>query len=56
MPRTGDGPFPRFVREFLTAIGQHNNISEDYVIDVIKDARTQARKSPSKSAPSPFDG
>jgi hypothetical protein len=53
-PGAGEGPFARFVRAFLTAIGQDEK-SEDYVIDVIKDARIEARKNPRKSKPSPFD-
>ena len=53
-PGAGDGPFARFVREFLAAIGQGDK-SKHYVFDVIKDARTHAREHPSKSTPSPFN-
>ena len=51
-PGTGEGPFARFVREFLTAIGQIDNISDQYVIDAIQDARDKARE---KYKTSPFD-
>lgn len=52
-PGTGDGPFGRFVHEFLRAIGQGAK-SRQYVIDVIKDARAQARKHANNSTSSPF--
>ena len=53
-PGAGDGPFARFVREFLAAVGQ-DNVSQKYVTDAIKDAPTQARENSSKSTLSPFD-
>lgn len=52
-PGACDGPFARFVHEFLRAIGQGAK-SRQYVIDVIKDARAQARKRAINSTSSPF--
>jgi hypothetical protein len=53
-------PFVPFVREFLAAVGQPQkstggDTSPDYVVEMIKYARRQARKNPSRFAPSPFD-
>ena len=55
-PGAGDGPFAKFVMEFLTALG-HRNIQYESAIDAIKDARRWALKRPaaSKWGPSPFD-
>lgn len=55
-PGAGDGPFAKFVMEFLTALGRHN-IQYESVIDAIKDARRWALKRPAatKWGPSPFD-
>jgi hypothetical protein len=55
-PGAGDGPFAKFVMEFLTALGRRN-IEYESVIDAIKDARTWSlmRATANKSGPSPFD-
>jgi hypothetical protein len=55
-PGAGDGPFARFVYEFLIAIGR-NNIKPESLVDAIKDTRARARTRPAaaKSGPSPFD-
>jgi hypothetical protein len=55
-PGAGDGPFAKFVMEFLTALGRHN-IQYASLIDAIKDARRWALKRPAatKWGPSPFD-
>jgi hypothetical protein len=55
-PGAGEGPFARFVYEFLTAVGR-GNIEYESVIDAIKDARARARMRPAggRWGPSPFD-
>jgi hypothetical protein len=53
-PGAGRGPFVRFVCAFLAAIGKAN-ISEDYVIELARAARSSARTRPSGWASSPFD-
>jgi hypothetical protein len=55
-PGAGDGPFARFVYEFLIAIGR-NNIEYESLVDAIKDTRARVRTRPAaaKSGPSPFD-
>ena len=50
-----DGPFARFVREFLDAVGQEGRISERHLVEIIEDACTQACENPSGWASSPFD-
>jgi hypothetical protein len=52
-PGAGDGPFAKFVCEFLTALGR--NIEYESVIDAIKDARTRSLQNPRGWTPSPFD-
>lgn len=52
-PGAGHGPFVRFVCAFLAAI--RANISEDYVVELAKNARSRAHTNPSKWGPSPFD-
>ena len=52
-PGAGHGPFVRFVCAFLAAI--RANVSEDYVVDLVKDARSQVRGNSSKWGPSPFE-
>lgn len=54
-PGRGDGPFAKFVREFLAAIGKRDEVSEDYAVDVIKNAPAQARGNAGKTIPSPFE-
>jgi hypothetical protein len=55
-PGAGNGPFARFIWEFLTALGRCN-IEYESVIDAIKDARTWSLKhaAANKWGPSPFD-
>jgi hypothetical protein len=55
-PGAGDGPFARFVYEFLIAIGR-DNIEYESLVDAIKDTRARVRTRPAaaKSGPSPFD-
>jgi hypothetical protein len=55
-PGAGDGPFARFVYEFLIAIGR-DNIEYESVVDAIKDtkARVRTRPAAAKPGPSPFD-
>lgn len=55
-PGAGNGPFARFIWEFLTALGRCN-IEYESVIDAIKDARTWSLKHAvaNKWGPSPFD-
>jgi hypothetical protein len=53
-PGAGDGPFAKFVLEFLTALGRRN-IEYESVIAAIKDARTRSLQNPTGWAPSPFD-
>jgi hypothetical protein len=55
-PGAGDGPFARFVYEFLIAIGR-DDIEYESVVDAIKDTRARVRTRPAaaKSGPSPFD-
>ncbi len=45
-PSRVEGPFARFVRVFLTALGEGDALSEKYVVEMIKTARTQIRKDP----------
>jgi hypothetical protein len=52
-PGAGHGPFVRFVRAFLAAI--RANISEDYVVELVKDARSRVRANSIKWGPSPFE-
>jgi hypothetical protein len=55
-PGAGDGPFAKFVMEFLTALGRRN-IKDESVISAIKEARRWALKRPAADrwGPSPFD-
>jgi hypothetical protein len=55
-PGAGDGPFARFVYEFLTAIGR-GKIEYESLVDAIKDtkARVRTRPAAAKPGPSPFD-
>jgi hypothetical protein len=55
-PGAGDGPFARFVYEFLIAIGR-DTIEYESLVDAIKDTRARLRTRPpaAKSGPSPFD-
>ena len=48
-PGAGDGPFARFVYEFITALGRRN-VEYSSIVDAIKDTRNQARMHSS-----PFD-
>jgi hypothetical protein len=53
-PGSGMGPFARFVYAVLSALGQ--NVSEDYVIDVIKGAHlARAKSRPGVRSPSKGD-
>jgi hypothetical protein len=52
-PGAGDGPFARFVMEFLTALGR-DHIEYESVIGEIKDQRQRVLTA-SKGRPSPFD-
>lgn len=52
-PGAGHGPFVRFVRAFLAAI--RANISEDYVVELVKDARSRVRANSIKWGPSPLE-
>jgi hypothetical protein len=52
-PGTGHGPFVRFVHAFLSAI--RVNISEEYVVELVQNARSRAHINPSKGDLSPFD-
>jgi hypothetical protein len=52
-PGAGDGPFAKFVMEFLTALGR-DDIEYESVIDEIKDERRRVLMA-SKGRPSPFD-
>jgi hypothetical protein len=45
-PVIGDEPFARFVRAFLDAVGQKDNITERHLIEMIEDAFVQGRKDP----------
>jgi hypothetical protein len=42
-PSVGEGPFARFVRAFLTAIGEGDRLKDDYVVEMIETARNQIR-------------
>jgi hypothetical protein len=55
-PGAGNGPFAKFVMEFLTALGRRN-IEYETVIKAIKDARRWTLKRPAatKWGASPFD-
>jgi hypothetical protein len=55
LPGAGDGPFAKFVKTVMTALGCH--IEYESVIEAIKDARQWALKHPvaRKWGPSPFD-
>jgi hypothetical protein len=48
-PGAGDGPFARFVYEFITALGRRN-VEYSSIVDAIKDTRSQVRM-----RSSPFD-
>jgi hypothetical protein len=48
-PGAGDGPFARFVYEFITALGRRN-VEYPSIVDAIKDTRNQVRM-----RSSPFD-
>jgi hypothetical protein len=52
-PDTSRGPFVWFVCAFLAALGRAN-ISEDYVVELIRDASSRANTHPNGWAPSPF--
>jgi hypothetical protein len=52
-PDPSRGPFFNFVYAFLAALGRAN-ISEDYVVELIRDAASWATAHPSEWAPSPF--
>jgi hypothetical protein len=54
-PGAGDGPFARFIYEFLTALG--GDLEYESVVDAIKDVRARSlmRTAISKWGPSPFD-
>jgi hypothetical protein len=52
-PVPGHRPFVQFVCAFLAAIGRAN-ISEGYVVELIRDASTWATTHPNEWAPSPF--
>jgi hypothetical protein len=52
-PGAGRGPFARFARAYLAAIGV--NIEEDSVVDIIKEVRGRLRRKANKWAPSPFE-
>jgi hypothetical protein len=54
-PSRVEGPFARFVREFLAAIGQGDRLSKKYVVEMIKEARAEIRKDPSRWALSAFN-
>lgn len=54
-PSRVEGPFARFVREFLAAIGQGNTLSKEYAVEMIESARTEVRKDPSRWALSAFN-
>ena len=45
-PAIGDGPFARFVRAFLDAVGQKDRITERHLIGIIEDAFVQGRENP----------
>ena len=47
--RGGGGPFTQFVREFLDAIGQGDDITGGYVVEAIKYARKRAREQARKN-------
>lgn len=47
-PNLVAGPFAQFVDEFLTAVGQGQNTTQDYVVEVFKYARKQMRKNPGR--------
>ena len=52
-PVAGCGPFARYVCAFLAALGRAN-ISEDYVVELTRDAISWANNHPNEWAPSPF--
>jgi hypothetical protein len=52
-PVAGRGPFARYVCAFLAALGRAN-ISEDYVVELTRDAISWANNHPNEWAPSPF--
>lgn len=54
-PSIAEGPFARFVRVFLTAIGQGGQLSNDYVVEMIASARDQTRDDPVLWAKSAFN-
>jgi len=53
-PDSGRGPFVRFVFAFLVALGRAN-ISAEYVVELVRDARSWASTHPNGWAPSPFN-
>jgi hypothetical protein len=53
MPGAGYGPFVRFICAFLAAI--RANKSEEYVVELVQDARSRTRTHHSKWGPSAFD-
>lgn len=57
VPGAGDGPFAKFVMNFLIAVGRPDEIEYDSIIEAIKDARQWALEHPvaRKWGPSPFD-
>jgi hypothetical protein len=52
-PIPGHRPFVQFVCAFLAALGR-SNISEGYVVELIRDASSWATTHPIEGAPSPF--
>jgi hypothetical protein len=52
-PVPGRGPFVRYVCAFLAALGRAN-ISEDYVVELTREASSWASIHPNEWAPSPF--
>jgi hypothetical protein len=57
MPRANDGPFAKFVNEFLAALGRADDIEYGSLVEAIKGARQWALSDPvaRKWGPSPFD-
>ena len=53
-PGAGRGPFVRFVFAFLSALDRAN-ITEDYVVELVQNARSWARAHPNEGGLSPFD-
>ncbi len=51
-PIMGAGPFAQFVEAFLTAMGRGDEIANDYVVEALKYARKQERKTTAHLHPS----